>query len=218
MFITAKEIDRPEKLRGKKVAISRFGGASHYAIRLVVSKMGLDPDKDIQVLQVGNEAVRMTALMQGAVDATVLAPPANLAARNLGFNVLTSLMQAGVRYSFDTVFVSRDFAVKNRETVVRFLKGFVSGIAYIKKNRAESVDTLAKWLRISDRDALEETYRIFVEMFPQKPYGTEEGWRNLREVLTAADPKAKTLESRDVFDYSYLREVDQSGFIDALYK
>ena len=218
MFITAKEIDRPEKLKGKKVAISRFGGASHYAVRLVVSKMGLNPDKDIQLLQIGNEAVRMTALIQGVVDATVLAPPANLAARNLGFNVLTSLLQAGVKYSFDTVFVSRDFAGKNRETVIRFLRAFVSGIAYIKKNRAESVETLAKWLRITDRNALEETYSIFVEMFPQKPYGSEEGWRNLREVLTAADSRAKTLESREVFDYSYLREVDQSGFIDALYR
>ena len=46
----------------------------------------------------------------------------------------------------------------------------------------------------------------------------EEGWRNLREVLTAADSRAKTLESCEIFDYSYLREIDQSGFIDALYK
>jgi len=77
----------------------------------------------------------MNALTRGAVDATVLPPPANLAARNLAFDILTSLMQAGVKDSFDTVLAPRDFAVKNRETIVRFLKRFVSGIAYIKRNR-----------------------------------------------------------------------------------
>jgi hypothetical protein len=55
-------------------------------------------------------------------------------------------------------------------------------------------------------------------MIPAKPYGSEEGWRNLLDVLASNNPKAKQLESKEVFDYSHLREIDKSGFIDALYK
>jgi NitT/TauT family transport system substrate-binding protein len=218
MFITAKEIDKPEKLKGKKIAISRFGGASHYAVRLVLIKMGLDPEKEVQILQVGDESVRLSSLRQGFVDATVLTPPSNLTARNLGFRVLTSLQDAGIKYSFDTIFISREYGVKNRETVVRFLKAFLTGIAAMKKNSSESLEILKKWTRLNDRNALEETYRIFVEMIPAKPYGSEEGWRNLLEVLSSTDPKAKQMQWKETVDYSYLQEIDKSGFIDALYK
>ncbi|HEX9442912.1 MAG TPA: hypothetical protein VGA73_02275, partial [Candidatus Binatia bacterium] len=85
-------------------------------------------------------------------------------------------------------------------------------------NPAESLEVLKKWTRLGDKNALEETYRIFGAIIPAKPYGTEEGWKNLVEVLSAADPKARQMESKDIFDYTYLREIDKSGFIDALYK
>jgi NitT/TauT family transport system substrate-binding protein len=218
MLIVTSDIDTPEKLRKKRIAISRFGSAAHYAARLVLIKMGIDPEKDVQMLQIGDEPMRLGALRQGSVDATVLTPPANLTARNLGFRVLISTHEAGVQYSFDHLLATREFANSNKDTVQRFLKGFLHAIAYMKKNKKESVETLRRWMRLSDQNALDETYRIFVEMIPPKPYGTEEGWRNLVDILGATNPKAKQLQAKDMFDYSHLREIDQSGFIDALYK
>jgi ABC-type nitrate/sulfonate/bicarbonate transport system substrate-binding protein len=218
MLIVTRDIDTPEKLKRKRIAVARFGGAAHYAVRLVLMKMGIDPEKEVQLLQVGDESVRLAALRQGTVDATILTPPSNLTARNLGFRVLTSLQEAGVQYSFDHLLTTKEFASKNRDMVQRFLKGFLHGIAFMKKQRKESIETLSKWTRLNDQAALDETYRIFGEMIAAKPYGNEEGWRNFVEVLAAANPKAKQLQSKELFDYSYLREIDKSGFIDALYK
>jgi ABC-type nitrate/sulfonate/bicarbonate transport system substrate-binding protein len=218
MLIVTNDIDTPEKLRKKRMAISRFGSAAHYAIRLALAKYGIDPDKEVQTLQIGDEALRLAALRQGAADATVLTPPTNLTARNLGFRVLASLHELGIQYSFDHLLVTRDFASKNKETVERFLKGFLHGVAYMKTRRNESVEILKRWTRMNDQNALEETYKIFGDMIPAKPYGSEEGWRNLVEVLAAGNRKAKTLQSKEMFDYRYLREIDKSGFIDALYK
>jgi NitT/TauT family transport system substrate-binding protein len=218
MLVVTNDIDAPEKLRKKRIAISRFGSAAHYAARLVLIKMGIDPDKEAQMLQIGDESLRLGALRQGSVDATVLTPPANLTARNLGFRVLTSLHEAGVQYSFDHLLATRDFASKNRDMVQRFLRGFLHGIRFLKQNRKESIETLSRWMRMTDQAALEETYRIFVEMIPARPYGTDEGWRNLLEVLSSTNPRARHLDAKDMFDYSYLREIDKSGFIEALYK
>ncbi|MGH7783436.1 MAG: ABC transporter substrate-binding protein, partial [Candidatus Binatia bacterium] len=114
MLIVANEIDTPEKLKKKRIAISRFGSAAHYAVRLVLMKFGIDPDKEVQMLQIGDESLRLAALRQGSVDATVLTPPSNLTARNLGFRVLTSLHEAGIQYSFDHLLATRDFATKNK--------------------------------------------------------------------------------------------------------
>jgi ABC-type nitrate/sulfonate/bicarbonate transport system substrate-binding protein len=218
MLIVTPDIDTSEKLKKKRIAVARFGGAAHYATRLALLKFGIDPEKEVQLLQVGDESVRLAALRQGTVDATILTPPANLTARNLGFRVLTSLREAGVQYSFDHLLVTKEFGQKNRDLVQRFLKGFLHGIAFMKKQRKESVETLSKWTRLNDQAALEETYKIFSEMIAAKPYGSEEGWRNFIDVLAAANPKAKQLQSKDMFDYSYLREIDKSGFVEALYK
>jgi ABC-type nitrate/sulfonate/bicarbonate transport system substrate-binding protein len=218
MLIVTPDIDSPDKLKKKRIAVARFGGAAHYATRLALQKFGIDPEKEVQLLQVGDESVRLAALRQGTVDATILTPPANLTARNLGFRVLTSLHEAGVQYSFDHLLVAKEFASKNRDTVQRFLKGFLHGIAFMKRQRKESIATLSKWTRLNDQAALDETYRIFGEMIAAKPYGSEEGWHNFIEVLVAANPKAKQLQTKDMFDYSYLREIDKSGFIEALYK
>jgi NitT/TauT family transport system substrate-binding protein len=218
MLVVTNDIDTPEKLRKKRIAISRFGSAAHYAARLVLVKMGIDPDKEAQMLQIGDESLRLGALRQGSVDATVLTPPANLTARNLGFRVLTSLHDVGVQYSFDHLLATRDFAGKNKDVVQRFLRGFLHGIRHMKQNRKESIETLGRWMRMTDQAALDETYRMFVEMIPARPYGTEEGWRNLLDVLSSTNPRARQLDSKEMFDYSYLREIDKSGFIDALYK
>lgn len=218
MLIVTPDIDTAEKLKKKRIAVARFGGAAHYAVRLVLLKMGIDPEKDVQLLQIGDESVRLAALRQGTVDATILTPPANLTARNLGFRVRTSLHEAGVQYSFDHLLVTKEFASKNREMVRGFLKGFLHGIAFMKKQRKEGVETLRKWTRLNDQAALDETYRIFGAMIAAKPYGTEEGWRNFVDVLATTNPKAKQLQSKDMFDYSYLLEIDKSGFIEALYK
>ncbi len=218
MLIARQDVDKPDKLKGKKIAISRFGSLAHYAVRITLSRAGLNPDKDVQILQVGNESVRLAALTQGTVDATILTPPTNLVARNLGFRVLASLQELGIKYSFDHVFVLRDYASRNRESVVRFLKAFLQGIAYMKKHRSESIETLRRWLRVNDRDALEESYRIFAEIIPARPSGSEEGWRNLLDSIGSPNPKVKSLESKDFFDYSFLNEIERSGFIEALYK
>ena len=66
--------------------------------------------------------VRLSALMQKTVDATILTPPTNLVARNMGFRVLASLQELGIKYSFDHIFVLKDYATRNRDNVIRFLK------------------------------------------------------------------------------------------------
>jgi hypothetical protein len=105
-----------------------------------------------------------------------------------------------------------------RSLLVVCLLATLHGIAFMKRQRKESIATLSKWTRLNDQAALDETYRIFGEMIAAKPYGSEEGWHNFIEVLVAANPKAKQLQTKDMFDYSYLREIDKSGFAAKLYQ
>jgi NitT/TauT family transport system substrate-binding protein len=218
VLVVKSEIDKPEMLKGKKIAVSRFGSLSYYAARLALSKMKLDPDKDVQLLQIGNEPLRLAALRQGSVDSTAFTPPYDLAAKKLGFRILTSFQEAGVQYSFDHLLTSKDYGNKNREMVSRFLKGYLHGIAFMKKQRRESIEILKKWTRLTDEEAVEASYDYYSKIIPMKPFGSEEGWKNLIESLSGTNPQGKVLASKDLFDYSFLREIDKSGFIEQLYR
>jgi ABC-type nitrate/sulfonate/bicarbonate transport system substrate-binding protein len=218
VLVVSKEVDAPAKLKNKKIAVSRFGTLSYYAARIAVTKLGLNPDKDVQFIQIGNESLRFAALRQGSVDATAFTPPYDLAARKLGFGVLVSLHDAGVQYSFNHLYVARSTATKNRQEVVSFLKGFLRGIAFMKLNKKESVEVLRKWTRLDDDEVLEEAYRFYSGIIPAKPYGSEEGWRNLVESMAVTNAQATRMKSTDLIDYTYLREVDASGFIESLYR
>ncbi|MBI4524550.1 MAG: ABC transporter substrate-binding protein [Deltaproteobacteria bacterium] len=218
VLVVNKEVDTAQKLRRKKIAISRFGTLSYYAARLTVEKLGLDPDKDVQLIQIGNESLRFAALRQGSVDATAFTPPYDLAARKLGFRIMVSLHEAGVQYAFNHLVVTRSYAAKNKQDVSAFLRGFLRGIAFMKLNRKESVEVLKKWTRLEDQEALEEAYKFYSSIIPEKPYGSEESWRNLVESIAGTNPQAARMKSTDLIDYSYLREIDASGFIDSLYR
>jgi len=102
--------------------------------------------------------------------------------------------------------------------ISRILKGYLHGIAFMKKQRAESIDVLKKWTRLNDDEAVEAAYDYYSKAIPMKPFGTEEGWKNLIESLSGTNPQGRPLASKELFDYSFLREIDKSGFIDQLYR
>jgi hypothetical protein len=88
----------------------------------------------------------------------------------------------------------------------------------MKKKRRESVETLRRWIRLNDQNALDETYRIFVERIPAKLYESEEGWRNLVDVLSLTIPRRNSCSRRKWSITAISGEIDQSGFIEALYR
>src|SRR5262245_11893667 len=98
-IISSPEIKKPEMLKGKKVGISRLGGASDFSIRYALAHWGLVPDKDVAIIQVGGEPEEVLALQNKAVDAVILSEPFASVATRAGSTVLADLSQLGVRYS-----------------------------------------------------------------------------------------------------------------------
>ena len=102
--------------------------------------------------------------------------------------------------------------------VLNFLKGFVEGIAYIHKNKEGSLRILSKWTRNQDREALEETYNFFLNIYPKKPYSTDETMQALLEVMGERNSEVKKFKPSDFNDMQFLREIDKTGSIDRLYR
>src|SRR5438046_2935482 len=114
-------------------------------------------EKEAVILGIGDQTSRFSALRSGTVDATVISPPLTVTARKLGFNLITSFQDAGITWAYNSIDAKIDYTRQNRDVVLNFLKAFIEGNAYIRKNKEESLVVLTHWMRLNDREALDET-------------------------------------------------------------
>lgn len=211
-------IKRPEDLKGKKVAVARFASADDFAARFALRKWGLSPERDVAFLQFGEQGARLAALKAGGVDATLIQPPLTAVARKAGLTELAALADLEINY-LGTSVVTTQALIKNREDLIRrFVRAFVEGIHFYKTNRAASLASIAKFMRLEDPEALEETYRQYaLKLTPRAPYPTVNGIKTILDDLGTKDPKTNAANPSDFTESRFVRELEESGFIKALY-
>ena len=217
-LITAKGILQPAQLRGKKLAVSRLGASSDFILRVILKKIGLVPDKDVAIIQVGSSPVRMAALANGVADGTALTFEEMMVAKKMGFNVMLNLMEFGVEALNSDVVTTRRYIRESRDTVQRFIKGMVKGVSFYAANKKFSMDAIARYTKSNDTEKIEYGYDYVAKIFLKKPYPPIKGIQLALEEIGERNPAARTANPEQFMDISIVKELDQSGYIDALYK
>jgi NitT/TauT family transport system substrate-binding protein len=216
-LMSRSEIKTAEQLKGGTIAVSTFGGQSEFVARIALKKLGLTPGKDVTIVQIGAPPDRLTALQTGKVRGAVLNPPDSFVGEKKGFY---TLMQVSLPTQSTGVATTRRFIRENPDVVRKYIKSQIEAVHQIKTDRVAGMNVLVKYLGSQDREILEKTYDDASNdrKLPPKQYPTLEGITNILEPLTETDPKAKAAKAEDFVDMSFIRELDQSGYIDSLYK
>ncbi|MBI2090093.1 MAG: ABC transporter substrate-binding protein [Deltaproteobacteria bacterium] len=217
-LITQKEIKSAEQLKGKRLAISRFGSASDLAARLILQRLGLVPDKDVTILQVGGTSTRLAAITKGSVEAAVITPEFYILAKKAGVTTLADPLSVKIDFPQNAIATSRSFLKSQPETVAQYLKAILEGIHYFKSNRDESMRIMGRYLKIEDREALAEIYELYRNVLAPIPYSTVEGMQMLLGWMGQRDPRAREARAEQFIDSTSLREIEKSGFISSLYQ
>lgn len=218
-MVVAPEIKKPEDLKGKKLSVSRFGSNSDYATRKILLKWGLKPDVDVAVLQIpGGQPARMAAIQSKVVHGMVAQPPVTNLARKLNLNIIAEPEDFGGAYPTTPVASRLSYIREKRETVRKFTRALLEGIHLYKTNKDFSKKIIGKYVKTSDNDALEDSYQYFSRLVPQKPYPSVDAVREALAELGEKDPKARAAKPEDFVDLSLIKEFDENGFIDGLYK
>jgi hypothetical protein len=217
-LMVEKGITRPDQLKGKTLAVSRFGSSSDFATRYALEKFGLVPEKDVTLLEIGSQPARFAALEAGKIQAAMVAVPLTLKARALGFHTLADLQMLGLEYQH-TGLATTQGLIKARPDLARnVMKAYVEGIHYYKTHRDESIAILAKYMKNFDTALLAEVYEdLGLALTPQKPYPTLRGIEIMLHELAGKDPRAKAAKPEEFVNVSFVKELDSSGFIDRLY-
>jgi NitT/TauT family transport system substrate-binding protein len=216
-LMARSEIKTPEQLKGRTVAISRFGSSSDFIARYALSKIGLNPGKDVTIVQIGSTPDRVSAVLTGRVQATVINPPASIIAEKKGMTVLADLPKLGLVYQHTSASTTRKFIRANPDTIRRYVKSQVEAVHRIYTDKETSIKVLAKYFGGNvERDVLEKTWENLLNesVLPKKQYPSIEGLKT----IIASEPKAKNAKPEDFADLTFVRELDQSGYIDSLYK
>jgi NitT/TauT family transport system substrate-binding protein len=198
----------------KRIAISRFGSNADFAARFLLQREGLRPDVDVALLQVGNQSNRIAATETNNADAAMLTPPMTLQARKLGMPLLVDASKLNIPYS-SLFFVSRrPYLAKQRADLVNFTKAMIEGVHLYKSNKEFALKVLAKYMKLQDREVLEENFREYD--FPVRPYPSKEYFELPIQEVGKKDPKVLKESPERFADMSLVKELDGSGFIDKL--
>lgn len=217
-LFVAPEIKKPADLRGKRVGVSRFGSSSDFSIRYMFKSLGLG-EKDVTIVQIGDNPSRLAALKANAIQASVFTVPNTVRARKAGFVAMIDAYKLGLKFHGSGVATTGAFMRDHRLTVEQFFKGFLEGVQYAKTHKEESVRLIKEFSRLKEEEEAEETYRVIVQdIQPRKPYPLKEGVETVLRNLESTIPKAKTAKAEDFIDDSVIKKLDESGFIDSLYK
>ena len=196
----------------KRIAISRFGSNADFAARFLLQREGMKPDIDVALLQVGNQSNRIAAVETNNADAAMLTPPMTLMARKLGLTLLVDASKLNIPYSSLFFVARRPYLVKARSDLVNFTKAMIEGVAVYKSNKEFALKVLGKYMKVQDREVLEENFREYD--FPLKPYPAKEYYELPVQEVGKKDPKVLKEDPGRYADMSLVKELESSGFID----
>lgn len=214
----ARGITRLEQLRGKRLGISGFGAATHFAALILAKHLNLDPSKDITLVPGGPDAERLAALTAGKIDASIFNSSTLPVARKLGFVELIHIPDLGVQVQGNGFATTRTYIKTNRDIVKAALKGYIEAIHFIFSNKQASQRVFAKYMRTSDPEVLEHSYQVYLKTTPKKPYPTLKGLQFLLDNLAGQMPQAKNAKPEQFVDFSFLQELEQEGFFGEMAK
>jgi NitT/TauT family transport system substrate-binding protein len=218
-LIVQESIKTKEQLRGKSIGISRIGSSSDVIARVFLKHLGLEPDKDVAIIQVGGSGERAAAFRTGRIAAFPAPPGVLHLTKGMPQRVLVSTAEFQKPYPFPYICgtTTKSYLASNRPTVKRLVMALTEGVHFFKTRKEESKKILAKYSRHNDETYLEAAYEINAKLLDRVPYVTREGMDiQLKEALSKKP--GSTVKVDDIVDDSIVTELEREGFIDKLYK
>ena len=218
-IFSKSEIKRPEDLKGKLIATGRPGALNDILVRYVMTrKWGLSPDRDVKLMPIGEPPLMLQALERGVVDATSLSVPASFLAKSKGFFELVDYDALGLTYPQHAVTTLRATIAKNPQMIERVLKTLIASVAIFKSNKQKSFSVWRKYMRGASEEFLEETYQHTIAAMESVPTPSVQVIASALDMISAHYPQAKQTDPSLIVDPSFVRRLDQNGFISNLYK
>jgi NitT/TauT family transport system substrate-binding protein len=208
------EIKSVADLKGKVVAVTQPAASTDYAMRIVLRRNGLEPDKDVRIMYAQDITNVFNSVSVGNAVAGVMSAPTSLKAKAAGIKMLVNITEMKIPFLFTGMLSSPKVVREKNEALTRFLRAYIEAMAVIRKDKETTFKSLTKFLKTNDREVLESVYEEYRDVFPAAPLMTAAEVQAVLDV--AKSPKAKQMKPTDFFDNSIVQKIQASGFVDAV--
>jgi NitT/TauT family transport system substrate-binding protein len=218
-LVVQESVKSVEDLRGKSVGISRVGSASDVAARVLIKGLGLEPVKDVPILQVGGPTERAAAFRTGRIVGFPSPPGTIHLAKGMPHRVMISTAEFKKRFDFPYICstTTKGYLATKRDTIRRLTMALIEATHFLKTRKEETKKYIAKYTRQNNPQYLEDSYQANVKLHDRVPLVTREGMDvQIKEALSRKP--GMSLKVDDIVDDSIVRELEKSGYIDKVYK
>jgi NitT/TauT family transport system substrate-binding protein len=206
------EIRGVPELKGKTIGVTRFATPAQYSAILALRKFGLEPDRDVKLLQTGGIPNSLAAMQKGVVQAAVLTAPTTIQARALGYREVADIASLGIPFIHSGVTLRKVTLKDQPKQVDAFLKGFHEATRLMKANEALANKITGKYTRVQDSERLKETYHSFAKHLAPDLLVPREAVVNMLQFVVATDPRAAKAKPEEFYDNSALQRLEKTGF------
>ena len=207
---------RLENVKGATIGVSQFGSEADTFTRNALATVGLRPDRDVTILQLGGHPQVAAAMAAGKLEVGALGGLAALTAERAGARLLTSAVELKILSPSGTFGTTRGYIQRKRTVVERLMRSFVEALHYLKTNRAGSIALLQKYFGGLNAEEAAYLYDEQVDLLERLPGPNDKA---LQAVLDReSDAKLKTMSPADFTDASFFRDIERSGLIEQLYR
>jgi len=190
-LITRPEIKSAAELKGQASAVTRYGSSTHFYLRAALKHVGLNPDKDMTILQLGAGPEMVAALETGRIAAAALTTRYAAPFLQRGWPVLVDLSTTDLVYPSSCVTSSRAFIRAEPKITDDFLKAYVAAIHLIKKDHRFAEKSFSKWMREKDATITKRTVGAYARLFKTAPVVPDKGIENVVQDLIKQRPDFK---------------------------
>jgi ABC-type nitrate/sulfonate/bicarbonate transport system substrate-binding protein len=212
VFIAPASIKTPADLKGKTIGVSTIGDSSDTATRQVLKKAGLDPSKDITIIATGSPQNRSAALIAGAIQGGMVAPPDNLTLEAQGMHEIPELSTTKLPAATQVETVLRPYVTAHRDVVQAYMDSIIEGVAAAKADRTQTVSVLEKSYKSSDDKAMNAAYDFYTgSVLPALPFPKPDQFADAQALLGATNDQVRRYKIDSLLDPSFVQDAANRG-------
>ena len=216
-LVAGKAFKRPEDLKGKRIAVSRIGGNTHYFTIQAFRRFGMEPNRDYSFIQSGGDPEAVAALVSGQVDAATLTPPGDAMAIASGFQYLIYGPDLKIPYSATAFVTKRSVIAKRPQVIGQFMRAMAEAAKIMHTDREFVYKVLGKYLRVTERSVLDAAYNAEIKALEPRLVIKNEALQAILDEIAPTDARAKKVKPQELVDSRYLEEMEKSGFFEQLW-
>jgi len=215
--MASPEIKTVNDLRGKVVGVTRFGASTDFGMRMLLSKYGLEPAKDVPFIQIGGMPELAAALSKKTVFAAPMSQPMVYLAQQAGMRMIANLAKEEIPFMHIGLTTSRKWIKEYRLQAKAFVRAYGRAIHFMHTRKEETRAIFARYTRINDPAMLDGSIQYGYDFMEKVPLVKAQAFQVTLDQIARTNPKAKLARPEQFFDNSLVQELIEEGFFAKLW-